>query len=120
MDGTVEISDTDSILVDQFDHIRGLGRQQYASMAPKSVKSSRSRAKFPHEGEEDSDWESIGQDGTEAWDYNSEWRAEMGNIMGETLPNKTSYREAAMAGVVSVDGSFESESATTEKTDDLP
>jgi hypothetical protein len=44
----------------------------------------------------------------------------MGNIMDETLPNKTSYREATMAGIVSVDGSFESESGVTERTDELP
>lgn len=105
---------------DQFDHIRGYGKQQYASVAPKSVKSGRSRRQFPHEEDQDSDWESVGQDGTEAWEYNSEWRAEMGDIMHETLPNKTSYREAAKAAIISVDGSFESESATTERTDELP
>jgi len=91
-------------------------------LAPKSVKSSKSgrSRRFPHEEEEDSDWESIGEDGTEAWEYSSEWRAEMGDIMNETLSNKTTYREAAMTAVVSVDGSFESESGTTEQTEELP
>ncbi|KAG8770607.1 hypothetical protein FRB91_004833 [Serendipita sp. 411] len=110
---------------DQFDHIRGLGKQ-YASMAPKSrtgmsVKSRRSaKPRFPHEeGEEDSDWESIGEDGTEAWEYNSEWRAEMGDILNETVGgNKQSYRDAA--AVISLTSSFGSESGGTEKTDDLP
>ncbi|KAG8811209.1 hypothetical protein FRC17_002580 [Serendipita sp. 399] len=110
---------------DQFDHIRGLGKQ-YASLAPKSrtamsVKSRRSaKARFPHEeGEDDSDWESIGEDGTEAWEYNSEWRAEMGDIMNETTGgNKQTYRD--VAAVISIGSSFGSESGGTEKTDDLP
>ncbi|PVF99004.1 hypothetical protein CPB86DRAFT_784232 [Serendipita vermifera] len=131
---------------DQFDHIRGLGKL-HQSVAPKSVKSSKSkRIKFPHEEDQDSDWESIGEDGTEAWEYNSEWRAEMGNIMNETLAmgGRPSYRDAAGSssggggasvttpstasasgqgggfGVVSLDGSVATESVTSEKTDDLP
>ncbi|KAG8842294.1 hypothetical protein FRC20_004522, partial [Serendipita sp. 405] len=78
------------------------------------------KPRFPHEeGEEDSDWESIGEDGTEAWEYNSEWRAEMGDILNETVGgNKQSYRDAA--AVISLTSSFGSESGGTEKTDDLP
>ncbi|CCA74106.1 hypothetical protein PIIN_08060 [Serendipita indica DSM 11827] len=104
----------------QFDHIRGLGKQ-YVSVAPKSRTgmSTKSRRQFPHEEEADSDWESIGEDPTEAWDYNSEWRAEMGDILGETTNQKMSYRDIT-AAVVSIDSSLGSESAATEKTDDLP
>jgi len=106
---------------DRYDHIRGLGKQ-HVSLAPRSVASSRVPKRFPHEHEEDSDWESIGEDGTEAWDYNSEWRAEMGGIMGETVAQKTSYRDAlAQAAVVSLDSTLGSEtSEATDKTDDLP
>ena len=80
--------------------------------------STKSRRKFPHEEDADSDWESIGEDATEAWDYNSEWRAEMGDILGETTNQKTSYRDIT-AAVVSIDSSLGSEAAT-DRTDDLP
>lgn len=81
--------------------------------------------KFPHEHDDDSDWESIGEDGTEAWEYNSEWRAEMSDIAGETLAQKTSYRDAlATAAVISLDSNSvlgsETSEARTESTDGLP
>ncbi|CAG8752116.1 16978_t:CDS:2, partial [Acaulospora colombiana] len=83
---------------DQFDHIRGLGKM-HQSVAPKSVKSSKSkRVKFPHEEDQDSDWESIGEDGTEAWEYNSDYRDAAGSSSGGGGASVTTPSTASASG----------------------
>lgn len=67
-----------------------------------------SRKKWRVDEEDDSDWESVGEDATEvmAEPYNEEWIEEMGDLLSATssLPRRPSYA-AAVASNRSTEGS---------------
>lgn len=69
-------------------------------MSAKGSKSLVSKREWKAEEENDSDWESFGEDATEAWEASDDWRAEMGVILNETSEAKPypSYKHAAAAG----------------------